>query len=393
VVAVALLFVVRSEIYEKRLRHVNDPSKQADLLAPAAWQQHALNPAFGTGSGTFLYYGRQFHGPAVQSDPEHAHHEYLELLAEYGWIGVGLFALFLIAHLRAAVAGVLRVLDQKLKPTAWTASNELALLVGAGSALAIGLVNSARDFTFHLPANALLGAFLFAIVANPTVETAGRRERRALPLWLAWAAPAFALLLILAALPRLWPETLAERARLALRDRDYNSARDLARQAARSDAANPDAFYTAGEAARFLALEAREPAVATELRREAAAAFENGLKAFPRDVRLLLKRGQVLDDLGEVTLADATFAQALEAAPNSGIAHACAGLHWHRQWQLDRAAQCYARAQQLGETALSEAGWRDLERDVTVLRGNDAFADLHSDPPAKGARAVPPPAR
>jgi tetratricopeptide (TPR) repeat protein len=388
IVAATLVFVVQSEIYEKRLRHVRDSSRQAELLAPAALQQHRLNPAWGTGSGTFLYHGRQFHGPEVQADPRHVHNDYLELLAEYGWCGVALFGIFLLAHLRAAGAGVLRVLDQKLKPTAWTASNELALLAGALCALTIGFVHALRDFTFHLPGNALLAAFLFAILANPTVESASRREGRPLPPWLAWLAPVVALLLLIAAAPRLWSEVLTERARLALRDHDYPAAVARARRASGSDPANPDAAYYAGEASRYLAREAGDASQAGPLRREAVAAFESGLKAFPRDVRLLLKLGQVLDDLGESERATHYFEQALAAAPNSGTVHACCGVHWHRQWNLDRAQRFYRRAQELGETQLSSVGLSDLERDRSIVRENDAFADLRPDRPAEAAPPV-----
>ena len=260
----AQLFVVRGELYEKRLRHVQDPSRQAELLAPAARRQHQLAPAVGTGSGTFLEYGREFHGPEVQADPQHVHNEYLELRAEYGWTGVGLLGGLLLAHLRAAIGGVRRVLDQKLKPTAWTASNELALLAGACCALTLGLAFAARDFTFHLPANALLAAFLLAILANPTAETAGRRERRPLPRPLAWLAPAIAALLFLLSAARFPSAVLAERARLALRDRDYPAARDLAGRARRGDPASVEACYLAGEALRYLALEADQSGRAAE---------------------------------------------------------------------------------------------------------------------------------
>lgn len=389
VVATTLVLVVRSEVYEKNLRHVHDPSRQAELLAPAARQQHLLNPAWGTGAGTFLYYGRQFHGPEVQNDPQHVHNEYLELLAEYGWTGGGLFGFFLLAHLGAAVGGVRRVLDQKLKPTAWTASNELALLVGALSALTIGLVHAARDFTFHLPANALLAAFLFAILANPTVETSERRERRALPPWLAWLSPAVAAILLLAAALHVWPALLTERARLALRDRHYETALALAQRAGRSDPADADSAYFAGEALRYLALETADPVRAAELRREAVPEFERGLRAFPYDVRLLLKLSQVLDDLGEFTRATGYIEQALVAAPNSGTVQACAGLHWHRQWELDKAARFYRKAQGLRETLLSTAGLSDLERDRAVVRANDAFSDLRPDDVRSSDSPVP----
>src|SRR5205814_187984 len=54
----------------------------------AAWKQFRLQPAVGTGSGTYLYYGRQFRHPGLQTDPTHAHNDYLELLAEYGIVGI-----------------------------------------------------------------------------------------------------------------------------------------------------------------------------------------------------------------------------------------------------------------------------------------------------------------
>ena len=383
VVALTLVLVVRSEVYEKRLRHVQVPTRQAALLAPAARQQHQLDPAFGTGSGTFLYYGREFHGPAVQNDPQHAHHEYRELLAEYGWTGGVFFAVFLLAHLRVSIRGLFRILDQKLKPTAGLASNELALLVGAACALLVGLVHASRDFTFHLPGNALVAAFLFAILANPTVETVSRGERRVLAPWLAGLAPAVALLLLALSAWRLPAEVLAERARLALRDQDYPAACDLARRAGHGDSANPDARYVEGEALRYLALHAADAGRAASLRGEAALAFENGLKIFPRDVRLLLKLGQVRDDLGEFPQADELFARALAAAPDSGTVQAACGIHWHRQWRLEKAGCFYRNAQLLGESLLSTAGLRDLERDAAVLRSKDAFAELLPDRPSE----------
>ncbi|MGB8168464.1 MAG: tetratricopeptide repeat protein, partial [Chthoniobacteraceae bacterium] len=165
----------------------------------------------------------------------------------------------------------------------------------------------------------------------------------------------------------------------ALRDRQFAPALELARRAVRGDAADPDAAYVEGEALRCLALEAGDTTRAAEPRREAVAAFERGLKIFPRDVRLLLKLGQVLDDLGEVTRATDCLEQALAAAPNSGLVHACLGLHWHRQWELGKAERFYHSAQSLGEALLSPAGLHDLERDRAIIRRNDAFSDLRPD--------------
>ncbi len=385
VVGVVLRLVVNSEIYEKRLRHVNDPGGKAVMLVHTVMAQHRLNPAFGTGAGTYLYYSRQFRHPSIQSEPQHAHNDSLELLAEYGVTGVVLGGLFLLTHLRAGLRGIRRVLAQRLKQGVSAASSELALILGAFSALVVALVHSLADFTFHLPAISLLAAFLFSILANPTVEIAARRDHRVLPAWLSGLAPVAALLLVFVAAWR-WPgEILAERARLALRDRDEPRALELARRAVARDPANADAHYTAGEALHYLALQTADPAQARERREQAAATFTAGLAQFPQDVRLLLKLGRTLDDLGQSDAAGAAFEKALAAAPGSGLVHACLGLHWHRRGELGKAAEYYRTAQALGENPLAAAGLGDLERDAAVVRAGEAFADLLPDPPGSVA--------
>ena len=70
------------------------------MLWPSAIENFRVSPAFGTGSATFLYYGRKFRDPRLQSDPVRPHNDYLELLAEYGVAGAAAFLLFLGAHLR-----------------------------------------------------------------------------------------------------------------------------------------------------------------------------------------------------------------------------------------------------------------------------------------------------
>jgi len=66
----------------------------------AAIDQFRKSPAIGTGAGTYLYYGRLFRRIQVQADPVHVHNDYLELLAEYGILGMIAMAVFLAAHTR-----------------------------------------------------------------------------------------------------------------------------------------------------------------------------------------------------------------------------------------------------------------------------------------------------
>src|SRR5262249_16960356 len=99
IVGGGLLFMSQTETLVRRLGQVYDPKNPRLELWRAALQQYHLQPVTGTGSGTYLYYGRQFRSFVVQNDPIYVHNDYLHLLAEYGLIGVAVFGVFLLAHL------------------------------------------------------------------------------------------------------------------------------------------------------------------------------------------------------------------------------------------------------------------------------------------------------
>ena len=75
----------------------------------AALQQWNLAPLVGTGSGTYLYYGRQFRSEQMQIDPVRAHNDYLDLLAEYGAVAAFLLLPFVFVHLRHGIKDLRRL--------------------------------------------------------------------------------------------------------------------------------------------------------------------------------------------------------------------------------------------------------------------------------------------
>ena len=80
--------VHKSSYLSDRAQNIVDPGNMRIDLWQAAMQQWKLQPIFGTGSATYLYYGRQFRTDRVLPDPVHVHNDYLQLLAEYGLVGV-----------------------------------------------------------------------------------------------------------------------------------------------------------------------------------------------------------------------------------------------------------------------------------------------------------------
>ncbi len=378
VVASAVYLMLHSASLKSRLNVIYDPTNMRLLLWEAALQQFGLNPVFGTGSGTYLYLGRLFRSVRVQLDPLHVHNDYLELLAEYGVVGVLVVSIFVALHLRGGWVGINAIVVQKLLPLGRSKSTELALAIGAFSGIAAILVHSVVDFNLHIPANTLFVALLFGILALPTDANGvvtGMTPR--LP-WMRWLAPAFGAVLMTLAALKIPAEYAGERARVSLRDRQYPEAQRWAAKALRTEKKSADLYYYLGEAQHFLALQSADSGEQMRLRQQTVAAFQAGLALFPNDVRLLLKLGRTLDNLGRFAEGGQILEQARVADPNLGVVYSYLGLHWHQQGRLKLARKYYMRGFELGEGVLSQQGFVDLDRERT-RSPDDPFADLISD--------------
>jgi Flp pilus assembly protein TadD/O-antigen ligase len=368
---VALLAISATNFFkgEERLSSEAAPAVEKTDVRPVlrglAWQIHRAHPLMGADPGSFLYHARQLRPPPMQGEPEHAHSEYLELLAEYGYVGAGLAALFVGAHLVVGIASLIRIVRERAKAAKAKRSRELALCIGAFGAVTAMLIHAAGDFSLHIPANALLAAFIFGILANPGRSVTRRSSTGAtepLPLWLRLPAPILGLVLLALTVPRVRGEFYGERARLALRDEQYFRAKDSALLALRAEKKNPDLYYYLGESSHYLGLDQTDRDTRFQQYTEAAEAFAHGLQLFPQDTRLLLKMGRTLDNLGRFAEAAPYFERALAADPNSAQVHACLAVHLQMQGDVEKARALYHRAVALGETVIAPAGLADLEK-------------------------------
>lgn len=387
----ALVVMVRSESMSERLAQIYDPTNMRLQMWEASLRQFELSPAVGTGSGTYLYYGRQFRVPSVQADPIFVHNDYLHLLAEYGVIGAALGFLFLVLHLFAGCSGVKKIVNVKMKPDWRSSSNELALTAGALSGFAALLAHSVVDFNFHLPGNALVGAFFLAIMANPSADIRGAEKTRTSGGWLRWVAPAVSLALLILAVPLMPGEYYGELARRAVRDRRYEEACRLAERALSYERKNPNLYFHLAQGRHFMTLAADDPVGRAALFEQAAEAFEAALKLFPRDIRLLLKYGQTLDMAGRYDDAEAIYQRAIECDPNFGNVHAYHGLHFKLQRRYKEAEESFRKARSLGESELTNPAMQEIERIKNSEIGKRMLGNPAEEQPAP-APVEPPPA-
>ena len=363
-----LMFVLpNSELIQRRVSSALDLGHDdRPMLWATAMRQFQLAPAFGTGAATYLYYGRTLRDPQVQHDPIRAHNDYLELLAEYGVAGgVGLL-LFLGAHLwqggQAYHALSLRTngSDARMR-----GSNAAAWNIGALAAVACFLMHSVVDFNLHIPANALLFAFIFGVLASPgkPLDPAGSpvTRLRGIDFLPRLALPALGVWLAVAGLPRIPGEYFCEKTRLALRDEHNALALDFASRGIEREHENPTLYYYLGQARQNLAGDGPDNPVARAFRLAAAEAYRQGLRLAPRDIYLLVHEGEVLTRLGDFDAAEDVFAQALHDDPNSGYVGAYYGFYLQSRGLLPEAEAVYHRAGRLNLNEAITHNLREIE--------------------------------
>lgn len=300
----------------------------------AALKQTLINPVFGTGSRTYQYYGRKFRAADMQRDPIYAHNDYLQLLAEYGAVGLVAFAAFLVIHFRRGWADAARLGPKRIVLSHRLLSNAMALNIAALAALSAYVVHSIVDFNLHIPANALLLALVFGILANPGVRFESRPVAAASmsAAALIWRATTAVIAVVLAAvIYRLAPgEYYAEHARTALRDYRLVSAIELAKTAITFDDRNPLVHYYLGRARVLAGDRQATPEAAASFYGAAVPEFERARALSPFDETYAVELGLTFDSLERFTEAEWLFDEALAMDPKSISVRAYYGAHLDR---------------------------------------------------------------
>lgn len=321
VVMALAIFLANKSFYLSTRAHsaVEDTDNVRFDLWQAALQQAKLNPLWGTGSGTYLYYGRQFRAERVQADPVEAHNDYLHLLAEYGWVGLAGFVLFLAVHLVRAWNNIRRLTPRPGRSSSRSRvlSNRLALQIGAFAAIATYVIHSAFDFNLHIPVNALLLAFVFGLIANPGMERDEATrwlDKRSLFVWRGMAA-AIGAFVIFQGIRLLPAEYFAEQSRTALRDEHPAEAASYALRGLATEHQNPNLYDYLGRARAVQAGHVSDLSHQVAMYQSAIAPLQTAHTLAPRDVYITMELAVIYDALERFDDAEKEFQQALSLDP------------------------------------------------------------------------------
>ena len=316
-ISLTLFFTQKSDYLMRRVHSTAGDTGFRLNLWRAAAEQWKSSPITGTGSQTYIFYGRKFRTERMQLDPLHVHNDYLHLLCEYGIVGGAGFLIFFWGHLRHGWRNFQRLGPKRLAAVApRLLSNGLAVNIACCSSIAAYVVHSAVDFNLHIPANVLLLAFVFGMLANGGTEHERKPSDLAVPIVRVGAALLGVVTLALGF--RLLPaEYFAEKARTSLRDRQPVSAIYYARRAIEHDPRNPNLFSYLGRARGALAQATRDPAAKTSFQSAALEAFNAGYALVPLDISFSLEAALTYDALGRFGEAETMYAHARALDPRS----------------------------------------------------------------------------
>jgi len=344
----------------------------------ATLDQFHVAPLFGTGSGTHLFYGRLFRRPQIQADPVHSHGDYLELLAEYGIAGATGLGLLLVAHLRSGFRAF-NFLARRLRNSYPQKSNTLALNIGVLCAVFGLMAHSVVDFNMHIPANALVFAFFFGILANPGIAT--ERPETALEkgvAWLRFGLPILGVGVCALAIPKYPGEYFFEKSRVALRDKNWMEAITMAKRGLGEtysedfwldrwnkrfggEKKNPFAYFYIGEANRSIGTQMTNRFLRKTYFRPAVDAYLKSLHLFPNDENTLIRLGQCYDGLEQFNEAEKQFAKAIQCDPNLEILYEYYAAHLKLQGKEAEVAGIVAKAKALAKQQIIELGNSELK--------------------------------
>ncbi|MEP6662587.1 MAG: O-antigen ligase family protein [Verrucomicrobiota bacterium] len=166
--AIGVGFVAREQQVQKRFQQAlkagNADEGRFDYWNSALqiWREDIW---LGAGPAHYNERFRQYRPEHLQMLPQFTHNDYLNTLADWGIVGLGLIVIFLFLFY-AGVFKTWRYVQRNPGDLGSRNSNKTALVLGGSLGIAALVFHSFVDFNLHVPANAIVAVVLIALVTT-----------------------------------------------------------------------------------------------------------------------------------------------------------------------------------------------------------------------------------
>jgi O-antigen ligase len=330
---------------------VMDTSSRLMMWGAAArmWQDH---PWTGVGPAHFDYRFREYRPEMMQARPDRVHNDYLNLLADWGVVG-GVLVLAGISIFVFSLRKTWPHVRREENDFGSGQSNRFAFFIGAVGGLTALAVHSLFDFNLHIPANALAGVVLLALVtsnARYASEQYWLRMRRpaklALSAVLGVVVIAFGVQEFRGSREAFW---LGRAEPLP----NFSPERAAALEKAFAcEPSNAQTAYEIGECYRIQSLEGGDDFA--KLGQKALDWHAQVIRLNPHDGYGYLRTGMCLDWLGQTQKSTPFYAEAELRDPNGYYVVANIGWHYVQTGDYAAAQECFTRSLKLwGDNAIA----------------------------------------
>ena len=377
VLSTAVLYKVNEEAVAKREAGSAVTEDIRQRIWSSALTQHAESPWIGSGARMFYSGSVQYRDPRMQpweGDALFAHNDYLQMLTDYGWVGLALLGLLVAAHVRNGLAFVRWFSSVKFLRTGRLSSVTLSLALGSLAALAATMVHAVVEFHWHIPAVAITGSILLGLLANPGFDSDVAQGPR-LP-WVRTGikllAAAASLALTLGAATFGTADYHAGRAYLATKNKDNATAVEHLLRAGEIDTRSAHIYYQRGLAELDAWSPKRSAAEQKRLIHAAKADLERACELNAVTFHYQLALADALDASGLHDEALKAIQNAIRLAPLHEEPRLALGKHFHNLRDFVKAEQAYlwarsAHATNPAGTANWNTYYEQMLRDTAYL--------------------------
>lgn len=345
-----------------------DPYRQ-DLWFITVPPMLSLDPWFGAGANMFDQLSLRYRGTGFTAKPIHAHNDWLQLLAEYGRIGLALGLAFFVVHVAAGWRNALRMAREIPYAGLLPQSTSLGLAAGGvGAAVAIS-VHALFDYGMHVPAFVLLAGLCGGLLAGArSPDEAG--ESLGVPRWIKACAlmPLFAGLVLGVSVLR---EAPAERRALLsenfLCSGDAGAAWDEAVSGLALRPANPRLLLLAGESAHRLGYDSPLPEERNEWYKRASAYFDEAIRERPFFPYTWRERASTLDYQDRFREALPVHLRAIARDPDHARGYEYLAFYYWRKGDKAEARRLFRLAQTLTGSFLAAECLRQMDAEGDSL--------------------------
>jgi hypothetical protein len=308
---------------------------------------------FGAGPAHYDQRFRQYRQETVQGRPQYVHNDYLNTLADWGVVGLGLIVAF-IAFFYVGVFKTWRFVQRNPHDLGERKSNKVAFIFGGAFAVLALLFHSALDFNMHIPANAIT---LLVIVAVVTTYLRYATET----FWVELKVPGQILLTLIgiAGLIYLGQQGLRQTReeiflQHAIEEKSYSDGKlAMLKKSFAVEPKNFEVAHSIGEIFRarsWVGLSDYET-----LAQEATNWFGRSIDLNPYNPFSQLRYGMCLDWLGKTNEATHYFERAQQLDPNGYFTAAHQGWHLLQLGDYAQAKKYFERSQKLKANTISES--------------------------------------